>query len=214
MTDEFNPFGIPSLGADPADEGEAESVIVTRWRNIAKIEFASNKISLMDFCEKINGAIDKNKIDVRTGAVDKIGVGAMIPDEMKKVGKPIAGINVGESCDSPTDQVQFVNKRAEFAWKVREWIRGGGKLYRDNRWYQLLNMKYKEDHKRRLKMISKDELRKRGIPSPDAFDALALTFAQPQVFYTKSVEDDFFDKKMKEKKRKRSEGKQFKMTGY
>ncbi len=215
MTDEFNPFGVPAQGCDPADEGENESIIVNRWRNVAKIDFASKEISLMDFCGKISDSIDHNKIDVRTSAVDKIGVGAMIPDELKKVGKPIAGVNVGEACDTPEAQVQFVNKRAELAWKAREWIRGGGKLLRDQKWYQLLNIKYKEDHKRRLKIISKEELRQKGIPSPDAFDSLCLSFARPQIFYTRTMEDDFFQKKMKEiQKKKRSEEKPFRMTGY
>jgi hypothetical protein len=213
ITDEFNPFGYPSQGCDPADEGENESVIVVRWRNVAKIDYASSKISLMDFCGEINSSIDINNIDVRTSAVDKVGVGAMIPDEMKKIGKPITGVNVGEACDNPTDQVQFVNKRAEFAWKVREWIKGGGKLLRDPRWYQLLNIKYKEDNKRRLKLMSKEEMRKEGLVSPDAFDALALTFAKPQVFYAKSLEDDFFEKKMRQQKIK-TKKKPFGMAGY
>jgi len=214
MTDEFNPFGIPCLGADPSDEGEAESVIVSRWRNVAKIDFASKKIPLIDFCGKISEVIDLNKIDVRSCAVDKIGVGAMIPAEMAKIGKPIKGVNVGEICDSPTDQIQFVNKRAEYAWKAREWIRSGGKLLRDSRWYQLLNIKYKEDSKRRLKIISKEELRKKGIPSPDVFDAWCLTFAQPQIFYTQSIEESFFQQKMREKRQKKQEKLSLKMTSY
>ena len=216
ITDEFNPFGFPVQGSDPADEGENESITVVRWRNVAKIDFASNKISLMDFCGEIANSIDKNKIDVRTCSVDKIGVGAMIPDEMKKVGKPIQGVNVGEICESPADQVQFVNKRAEFAWKVREWVKGGGKLLRDPRWYQLVNIKYKEDNKRRLKIMSKDEMRKKGIVSPDAFDALCLSFARPQIYYTRSLADDFFAKKMKQQRsqQKRQSDKPFKMTGY
>jgi len=216
MTDEFNPFGFPAQGNDPADEGENESLIVVRWRNVAKIDFASNKISLMDFCGEISNSIDKNKIDVRASAVDKIGVGAMIPEEMKKVGKPITGVNVGEICDNPADQVQFVNKRAEFAWKVREWLKSGGRLLRDPRWYQLLNIKYREDNKRRLKIISKEELRKQGVVSPDAFDALALTFARPQIFYTQSLADDFFKKKMRrlQSQQQRQAEKPFKQTGY
>ena len=216
ITDEFNPFGFPSLGGDPSDEGENESVIVIRWRNIAKIAFASNEIDLMDFAGKISDSIDDYKVDVRAAAVDKIGVGAMLPGELKKVGKPVTGVNVGEACDSPADQVQFVNKRAELAWKVREWIKSGGKLLRDPRWYQILNIKYKEDNKRRLKIISKEELRKQGIISPDAFDALALSFARPQIFYTKTLADDFFAKKMKAKAKmiKSQTRRPFKMTGY
>ncbi len=216
LTDDFNPFGAGSLGADPADTGENESVVVVRWRNVAKIDFASNKIDVLEFCGKISDAIDKNKIDVRTGSADKIGVGAAVPAEMKRIGKPIQGVNVGEACDTPEHQAQFTNKKAEFAWAVREWIKGGGKLLRDNRWYQLLNIKYREDTKRRLVIMSKKDMIKKGIKSPDAFDALALTFARPQIFYTKTLEEDFFQKKMLQqtKKNQVSKNKPFKMTGY
>ncbi len=216
LTDDWNPFGAGSLGADPADTGENESVIVIRYRNVAKIDFASNKIDLIDFCGKISDSIDQNKIDVRTGSVDKIGVGAMIPGEMKKIGKPIQGINVGEACDDLEHKAQFANKRAQFAWSVREWIKGGGKLVRDNRWYQLLNIKYKENMKRQLLIMSKDEMRRKNIVSPDAFDALALTFARPQVFYTKTLEEDFFQRKMKQEQKKKTiqKNKPFKTTGY
>ncbi len=214
FTDDFNPFGAVSLGADPADSGENESAIVSRWRNVAKISYANNKISLIDFCGKIGEVIDQDKIDVRAGAVDKVGVGAMIPDEMKKAGKPIQGVNVGEKCDTLEDQKQFANKKSQYAWMVRDWIKGGGKLLRDNRWYQLLNIRYKEDNKRRMVLMPKAEMLKRGIASPDVFDALCLTFARPQIFYTKSLEDDFFERKMRQKRLKKRGDNQFKMTSY
>ena len=214
LTDSWNPFGIGTLGADPADTGENESVIVERWRNVARIKFASAKIEIIDFPGKICEAIDDDKIDVRTCAIDKIGVGAMLPGEMKQLGKPIQGVNVGEKCDTPEDQVQFVNKRAQFAWAVKDWISGGGKLLRDNRWYQLLNIKYQENTKRQLIIMSKKEMFKKGVASPDAFDSLCLTFARPQVFYTKTQEQDFFDRKMKQAElRKKKGGKPFKMAG-
>jgi len=211
MTDEFNPFGFPTQGCDPSGDGDNESVVVIRWRNVAKIDFASNEISSMDFCGEIANSIDKYNIDIRSCSVDNIGVGELIPAILTKVGKPIQGVNVGEVCESPSNQAQFVNKRAEFAWSVREWIKGGGRLLRDKRWYQLLNLKYKEDHKRRLKIMSKEDMRKKGIASPDIFDALALTFARPQVYYRKSLEDEEFNREMK---KKRQQSKTFKMTSY
>lgn len=214
LTDDWNPFGAGSLGADPSDSGDNESVIVERWRNVARIKYASAKIELIDFCGKISDTIDEDKIDCRTGAVDKIGVGAMIPGEMKQLGKPIQGINVGEKCEDLKDQAQFVNKRAEFAWAVKDWISGGGKLLRDNRWYQLLNIKYRENTKRQLLLMSKKEMLGKGVTSPDAFDALCLTFARPQIFYKKSLEQEHFDRKMKQRQAKNRNKKNFKMTGY
>jgi hypothetical protein len=214
IVDDFNPFGIPSLGADPSGEGDNESVVVVRWRNVAKIEFASSTIDSMDFTGQIAKSIETYKVDIRACAVDKVGPGEMLPGKMKEIGKPVQGINVGEACDSPENQKQFINKRAELAWAVMTWIKGGGKLLRDSRWYQILNIKYKVDEKGRLKIMSKDDMRKNGITSPDAFDALALTFSIPQIFYRKSFEQEIFDKKMKMNATKNKTNKNYKMTSY
>ena len=53
---------------------------------------------------------------------------------------------------------------------------------------------------------------KKGIQSPDAFDALCLTFARPQVFYKKTAEQDFFDRKMRQQRAKKGKG-PFRMAG-
>jgi len=217
LTDDFNPFGVPALGGDPSGEGDDESVIVVRWRNVAKIDYASNTVDSMDFSTEIAKSIDAYNIDVRACSVDNVGVGQMLPGKMKEIGKPVTGINVGEACDTPEAQAQFVNKRAELAWAVRTWIQGGGKLLRDPRWYQLLNIKYKEDNKRKLKIMTKDEMKKNGIASPNAFDALMLTLAKSQLFYTKTLAQDFFERKMKQQQAQQKrgpKGKPFKMTGY
>ena len=55
---------------------------------------------------------------------------------------------------------------------------------------------------------------RKGISSPDAFDALSLTFARPQVFYTKTLEQEQFEKRMRQKQLKGKDKKPFKMTGY
>ena len=38
---------------------------------------------------------------------------------------------------------------------------------------------YKYDSHTRLQLESKDAMRARGVPSPDEWDAVALTFAEP-----------------------------------
>ena len=223
FTDSFSPFGFPMLGADPADTGDNESVIVNRWENVAKIAFADNKIEPLEFCGKIDGVINNYKIDCRNCSVDRIGVGAMIPAKMRELAKSIEGVNVAESCEKEDDKKLFINKRAEFAWKTKQWISQGGKLYVENieqtiadkshRWYQLLNIKYKYDNKRRMKLMSKDDMRKEGLDSPDAFDALCLTLARRTMTDKKSTFDIRFEKSMREKLKKKKVG-EFRMRGY
>lgn len=211
IVDDISPFGIVSLGVDPADTGEDESVNVVRWANVARISFANNKIDLIDFCGKIEESINNYKIDPRNSNVDKIGIGAMIPGKMKEQGKPINGINVAETCDLEKDEIQFINKRAKLAWDVKRWIAEGGKLERDDRWKELLNIRYKEDNKRRMKLMSKEEMRKRGVKSPNAFDALSYTFARKPVVYKDSLAEVDFQKMLKRKRAKKVNAR---LTGY
>lgn len=216
IVDEYKPFGVPNMGIDPGEgKGLNESVIVIRHENIAKIDFASNEKDLMDFCSEIDSSIDVNEVDVRNAAVDMVGPGAMIPGKMKQSGKPIQGVNWGESCENDQDKARYADKNAYLSWKVYQWIKGGGKLLRNNRWYQLLNIKYKVDEKGRMKMMPKDEMRRQGVESPDAWDALKLSFSIPQIKYERSLAEERFMKKMRENQRRsKSKNKPFKMTSY
>ena len=48
---------------------------------------------------------------------------------------------------------------------------------------------YKYDSMTRVVLESKEDIRKRGLPSPDQWDAIALTFAEPVIEY--DDEDEF-----------------------
>ena len=76
----------------------------------------------------------------------------------------------------------------------------GGKLYPDERWYQLCNIKKARESSGRIMIMPKDEMRKLGILSPDAAEALMLTFIHPLRIFSPSYENKFFDLKMKQKK--------------
>lgn len=78
--------------------------------------------------------------------------------------------------DAPDDE-RFLNKRAEMYWRLREWILRGGVIIEDKELKkQLLSIKYRAELSGKIKIMSKDEMRKEGIPSPDKADGAALTF--------------------------------------
>jgi hypothetical protein len=65
-------------------------------------------------------------------------------------------------------------------WDVREWLRAGGAIP------DLVELKqdlaaptYRFTPADKIQLESKDDLKARGLPSPDLGDALALTFAYP-----------------------------------
>lgn len=74
---------------------------------------------------------------------------------------------------------RFLNLRAELYWGLRERAAAGRLVLPqdDLLLRQLGELRYRYDSRGRLKLESKDELKKRGVPSPDRADALALAFA-------------------------------------
>jgi hypothetical protein len=117
--------------------------------------------------------------------IDSIGLGAGVLDRCRELSLPVRGINVGES--PATDSGQFARLRDELWWRAREWFAGRDvSIPEDARLIgELTSVQYSHASNGKLVVESKDSLRKRGLKSPDAADALVLTFAggldRPQV---------------------------------
>jgi hypothetical protein len=65
-------------------------------------------------------------------------------------------------------------------WRAREWVLHGGKLFPDKDWFQLANIKYRVNPAGKLQIMSKEEMLRNGIDSPDVADSLAMTFARTE----------------------------------
>lgn len=107
---------------------------------------------------------------------DVIGIGAGVVDRLRELGLPVFGVNVGEV---PEDNERFARKRDELMWKVREWLqRRDVKMIDDpDLVSDLVGPTYKILSTGKVQVESKDDMKKRGVRSPDIADALALTFA-------------------------------------
>jgi hypothetical protein len=110
--------------------------------------------------------------------VDDSGVGGGVTDYLKSKGVNINPINFGESAENKSE---YVNAKAEiFAGTdgLQTWVRTTGMLVPHRDWIQLAEVRYRKDSAGRIKIEPKEDMRKRGIESPDVADALALTFAK------------------------------------
>ena len=90
---------------------------------------------------------------------------------------PVVPYNGGEA---PIDKERFVNARAEDYWTLRERFEQGEidiDPDDDKLAAQLGSIKWGIDSRGRVKIESKDDMRKRGLPSPDRADAMAIAFA-------------------------------------
>ena len=110
-------------------------------------------------------------------AIDEIGVGAGVVDRLRelKLGR-VVGLN---SSDAASDNEQFANARAEWWWGLRERCEEGRIAIPPDEELaaQLTSIKYKLPSGR-IQIESKDDMKKRGLPSPDRADALMLAFAR------------------------------------
>jgi hypothetical protein len=127
--------------------------------------------------------ITKNKEKNKNVIFDSFGIGVDAIKELALAGYNINSVNVGDKPDSITpedkqDEKLFINKRAMAYDRMKNWLRAGGELVADKDWDQLLQIKYTRILSGKKKIMSKEEMRKLGIQSPDAADALALTFIE------------------------------------
>jgi hypothetical protein len=110
--------------------------------------------------------------------VDVIGIGSGVVDRMQELGLPVIGINVAES---PAIGEKFSRLRDELWWKGREWFEEMNcKLPEDDETLmgELATVRYAIKSDGKIKVESKDEMKRRGFPSPDVADSFILTFAE------------------------------------
>lgn len=108
--------------------------------------------------------------------VDVIGIGAGVADRLQELGLPAYGINVAES---PSVQDKYNRLRDELWFKGREWLEARDcRLCEDEALVgELTTPRYSVLSSGKIKVEGKDELKKRGVASPNLADAWLLTFA-------------------------------------
>lgn len=113
--------------------------------------------------------------------IDVGGVGAGIVDRLREMGYRdiVTGVDFGSKASDPD---RFMNKRAEMWGLMRDWLmeEGGVGIVDDDGLHRdLVAPQEAHNSTNRIQLERKDEIRKRLGFSPDAGDALALTFAFP-----------------------------------
>ena len=82
----------------------------------------------------------------------------------------------------------YLNVRAEAYYAIKSWFRKGGSLLDDESGRklkeELLTVKFKRNLQGKIQIMSKDEMRKQGIASPNKADAFMLTFTNIQPLNT------------------------------
>jgi hypothetical protein len=112
--------------------------------------------------------------------VDVGGLGAGVVDRLNELGfsDRVEGVNSGEKALEPD---RYSNRRAEMWGQMSDWLKTTPCRIPDNDSLHadLIGPSYKFDSNSRLMIERKEDMKKRGLRSPDEADALALTFAAP-----------------------------------
>jgi hypothetical protein len=173
-----NPTAPVIWGLDVARFGSDASALAKRQGSIVHEVRTWRGLDLMQTC-----GVVKSEYDATFGAmrpteilVDSIGLGAGVCDRLRELGLPARGINVSES---PSMGELYTNLRAELWFRLKGWLEA-----RDCRlpneeglFAELVSPRYSFASNGKRKVESKDEMKRRGLPSPDKADALCLTMA-------------------------------------
>lgn len=109
--------------------------------------------------------------------IDETGIGGPMVDRIRTLlgdMVPVFGVQFGGA--SPNKKLS--NMRAYMWWKMRDWLRLTGCIPDDNQLsYQLTSPEYFHDKHDRVCLESKDDMKARGLSSPDRADGLCISFA-------------------------------------
>jgi hypothetical protein len=181
------PSGTRRLGVDVARGGRNYNCWVLRTDTTAEVLAKNLDGDLTSVGDTTVNFMRDHALSATEVYVDDTGVGGGVTDYLKSIGVKINPVNFGESGEKQEDPVtskqisEYLNLRAEvYAGKesASVWIKSGGQLKPHKDWMQLTEIRYKKDASGKTKIEPKEDMRKRGIESPDVADALALTFAK------------------------------------
>ena len=167
------------LGCDVASgHGEDSSVIYIR-KGLDGRTHSPRKFPNLDplqFAYKI-AAVAR---DVNADAifVDAGGVGEGTAAKLRELGLAPHSVYFGSKADNANGLVRCANKRSEMWCTMKEWLKAGAIVNDDQLKAELGGPEYSENPQG-IVLERKEDMRARGLGSPDIADALALTFASP-----------------------------------
>lgn len=142
---------------------------IKTWQNKDLMELAGIILTEYEAC---NYASRPNAI-----YIDAIGLGAGLADRLRELDLPAVAVSVSETASLKD---RFGRLRDELFWTAREWFEGRDVFIPedDTLIQEITSIRYKYLSTGKLKVESKDEMKRRGQRSPDVADAFVLTFSE------------------------------------
>lgn len=165
--------GAKGIGVDVARFGEDYTVLTYIEGQKVKDIVAYQGKDLMKTCGQTIRMMNKWKVPAHAVCIDDSGLGGGVTDRLHEEGHKVTPINNGSRADKPE---QFANKIAEMYWDARELFENENiDIPRNEKLIaQISCRKYGINSKGQIKLETKDEMKKRGLKSPDHAESLIL----------------------------------------
>lgn len=173
-------IGAHVIGVDPARFGDDDTAIIHRKGRKAWGLEKIDGYDTMAVAGRVMRLLEDDKT-IRMAFIDIGGLGAGVYDRLVELGygDRVTAVNFGSKA---SDERKYFNKRSEMWGEMAEWIADiitpsipdDDGLHAD-----LTAPGYKHSSNGQIKLDSKEDIKKELKKSPDAGDALALTFALP-----------------------------------
>jgi hypothetical protein len=174
------PSRLLIVGVDPSRGGDRFSIARRSGRKVYDLESHVGDLDLAAAIQILKPILDNERPAMMF--VDA-GGGDYIVDRLWELGyKNVRAIHFG---GSPLNKEKYKNRRAEMWGEMAEWLDPSVSNLEvdipdsDSLQMDLCSPQITRDTQDRYVLESKDSIRKRGMPSPDEGDAIALTFAEP-----------------------------------
>jgi hypothetical protein len=162
------------IGVDPARGGADSTVIAVRQgRDLVELRRFRGD-DTMTVVGHVIEAIEDFKPALTV--IDEGGLGYGILDRLTEQRYKVRGVNFGWKAKNP---IMWGNKRAELWGAMRDWLRSASIKEDRQLLADLTGPKVKPDSSGTIFLESKKDMKARGLASPDAADAIAVTFAFP-----------------------------------
>lgn len=187
---DFEVFGPKVLGVDPARYGDDRTAYVFRQGRVVHWVKTDKQKSTMEIVGQVSSWMRDYWFDAVM--VDVIGLGAGIYDALaEQWGERIIPVSSSETADDP---IKHYNKRVEMWCDMRDWLSSGGVSIPNNSELvvDLTAPQYFFNSNGQRQLEKKEDMRKRGVKSPDIGDGLAMTFAEEVEYYKEEDDLDYY----------------------
>jgi|GEM_PF-382368 len=166
------------FGLDVAGPGEAETVLIgMRGQRMESLKAWPHADPRGEIVAILRPFFERGELEQVN--IDSAGIGWGMYLHLRDIfgGSIIKAVNVGEGA---YDSEHFVNLKAELYWGLRMRFKDGAIAgeFDDVLQGQLASILYEHNARGQVKIETKDDAKKRGVPSPDRAEALMLATAK------------------------------------